>query len=248
MYAAQQLKGLAWPSGHHTQPYCQQITMCHGLSSAPPSVATTYQWAQCATSLQSSWIYTRGTTLYMSTPRSSTTWCSTGVTMLIPMKRRPSSFTRAHYLAAGSPNPLPEPVIQWASECRHWPRGHHEGLWSGQREEKEEGHARTLQRQFQWCSSKVLHDLHTTSGTSALTSATVLGHPLIVSAVAAAAAIQLYPSSTVAATGGSQATTIVHTCRLPVLQLRKNRPLRQKLPPAQARQHTTRSSNRSELA
>jgi hypothetical protein len=31
---------------------------------------------------------------------------------LIPMKRRLSSFTRAHYLAAGSPNPLPEPVIQ----------------------------------------------------------------------------------------------------------------------------------------
>jgi hypothetical protein len=37
--------------------------MCRGVNSAPLSMATTYQQAQCATSLQSFWICTRGTTL-----------------------------------------------------------------------------------------------------------------------------------------------------------------------------------------
>jgi hypothetical protein len=43
LYAAQQLKAQQGPGGHHTSSHCQQITMCCGVSSAPLSVATTYQ-------------------------------------------------------------------------------------------------------------------------------------------------------------------------------------------------------------
>jgi hypothetical protein len=82
------------PDGHLTQPHFLQITMCHGASSAPLSMATTCPRAQCAASLQSFWICTRGTVLSMSTYWSSTIWHSTGVTMLILMQRRPSPFVR----------------------------------------------------------------------------------------------------------------------------------------------------------
>jgi hypothetical protein len=47
------------PGGHLTQLHFQQTIMCHGASSAPPSVATTCQRALCAASLQSFWICAR---------------------------------------------------------------------------------------------------------------------------------------------------------------------------------------------
>jgi hypothetical protein len=60
---------------------------------------------------------------------------------------------------------------------------------------------------------EVPHDLHPTRGTAALPSATVLGQ----SPTAATAAVQPCLASTTVAAGGSQATTAVYTCRLPVL-------------------------------
>jgi hypothetical protein len=48
LYAAQQGSG-----GHHTPLRCQQNTMCRGVSSAPLSMATTCQLAQCTSNLQS---------------------------------------------------------------------------------------------------------------------------------------------------------------------------------------------------
>jgi hypothetical protein len=61
---------------------------------------------------------------------------------------------------------------------------------------------------------------------------------------AAAVAIQLRSTSTAVATaaGGSQATTVVYTYRLPVLQLRENRPLHHGLSSVQAGQCTSCSS------
>jgi hypothetical protein len=82
------------PGGHLTQPHFQQTIMCHGASSAPPSVATTCQRALCAISLQSFWICATETSLSTSIFRNSTIWHSTGVTMWILMRRRPSSFAR----------------------------------------------------------------------------------------------------------------------------------------------------------
>jgi hypothetical protein len=69
--------------------------------------------------------------------------------------------------------------------------------------------------------------------TAAPPSTTVLGQ-----SPTAAAAVQPRSASTTAA-GGSLATTAVYTCRLPVLQLRENRPLHQGLSSAQAGQCTS---------
>jgi hypothetical protein len=91
LYAAQQLRGPVGPSGHPTLQHCQQITMYHGMSFMLPSVVTTCQWAQCAASFQSFWIYARGTIQCMSTLRSSTTWHNTKAITLTRMRRRPSS-------------------------------------------------------------------------------------------------------------------------------------------------------------
>jgi hypothetical protein len=74
------------------------------------------------------------------------------------------------------------------------------------REEEKEDNAKILWRQFQWCSSKVQHDLHTAHRTAAPTS-TVLGQP---PTVPVATVVHLYPFYTTAA-GGSQATTVVHS-------------------------------------
>jgi hypothetical protein len=63
----------------------------------------------------------------------------------------------------------------------------------------------------------------------------------------AAATVQPRSASTTAATCGSQATTTVYACRLSVLQLRENWPLRQGLSSAQARQCTSCSSYWGEL-
>jgi hypothetical protein len=83
---------------------------------------------------------------------------------------------------------------------------------------------------------EVPHDLHPTRGTATPPSATVLGQ----SPIAAVATVQPRSTSTIAvAAGGSQATPAVYACRLPVLQLRENRPLRQGLSSAQARQCTS---------
>jgi hypothetical protein len=85
-------------------------------------------------------------------------------------------------------------------------------------------------------SSGAPHDLHPTRGTAASPSTTVLGQPSVATAVqsrstgtaavqprststtAAAAGGQPHSTSTAAA-GGSQVTTTVYTCRLPMLQL-----------------------------
>jgi hypothetical protein len=83
---------------------------------------------------------------------------------------------------------------------------------------------------------EIPHDLHPTRGTAAPPSTTVLGQ----SPTTAVAAVQPCSASTTAAVAsGSQATTTVYACRLPVLQLQKNRPLRQGLSSAQAGQCTS---------
>jgi hypothetical protein len=87
---------------------------------------------------------------------------------------------------------------------------------------------------------EVPHDLHTTHGTVTLTSATVLGQPPV---VLAATTVQPHPSSTTRATGGSQATTAVHTSRVPIQKLWEGWTLCQGLPLAEVGQFTMYSSS-----
>jgi hypothetical protein len=136
-------------------------------------------------------------------------------------------------LSAQLHDPVPRPDVQCPSECGHQPRVYHLSMFGrGGGEEEEEGHVKTFWRWFSGCSTRVPPSLHTTCGTVASSSTTVVGPSPVVPVVVPAAVV---PLCSHLPTAGStiMGTIAAYASWLPVLQLWEDWSFHQGLPHGQ---------------